>query len=320
MNSTTDIVLLGAGGKVAQFLVRLFLAETDWSMTLLSGQDLRGMYPELSRLSVKQVSATDYKEVRRECSNVKPRVIINCAAMTNVDMCESDRQMASALNVKVVENLVRACSINEAHLIHFSTDYIFNGEKGPYTETDTPDPINYYGRTKLAGENAILTSSIPATILRTNIVYGHFPGMKKDFVTWVRESCAGGQEISVVQDQFGNPTAAADVAVATMRVIERGKVGIYNVGGPEYLDRFSFACRIATFFGHSVECIHPETTAQLQQPAKRPLRAGLVTLKAETDLGLKRTRIEDGLLEYKRNLAQRASVLRDFSSSSTSGS
>ncbi|MFM8437112.1 MAG: SDR family oxidoreductase, partial [Candidatus Kapaibacterium sp.] len=138
-----------------------------------------------------------------------------------------------------------ACSIGEAHLIHFSTDYVFNGEKGPYTETDVPDPVNYYGRTKLAGENAILTSKIPSTIIRTNIVYGHLPGVKKDFVTWVRDSGASGSGIAVVDDQFGNPTAAVDLAVATMRVIEKGRTGIYHVAGPEYLDRYSFARRIA---------------------------------------------------------------------------
>lgn len=318
MQSTTDILLLGAGGKVAQFLVRLFLSETDWSMTLLSSQDIGARYPVSPRLEFVQTAATDAKEVRRECLSRQPRVIINCAAMTNVDACESDKQTASALNVKVVENLVRACSITEAHLIHFSTDYVFNGEKGPYTETDLPDPINYYGRTKLAGENAILTSKIPSTIIRTNIVYGHLPGVKKDFVTWVRDSCAEGTPISVVNDQFGNPTAAADIAAATMRIMEKGRTGIYHVAGPEYLDRFSFACRIADFFGVDASCIKPQTTAELRQPAKRPLRAGLVTLKAETDLGIRLTRIDDGLLEYKRYSSARPSVLGDFSSSRAS--
>ncbi|MFM8179843.1 MAG: SDR family oxidoreductase [Candidatus Kapaibacterium sp.] len=320
MQSTTDILLLGAGGKVAQFLVRLFLSETDWTMTLMSGQETAHLYPTTSRLEHVRCAAMDHKEVRKECLSRKPRVVINCAAMTDVDACESDKQLASALNVKVVENLVRACSIGEAHLIHFSTDYVFNGEKGPYTETDVPDPVNYYGRTKLAGENAILTSKIPSTIIRTNIVYGHLPGVKKDFVTWVRDSGASGSGIAVVDDQFGNPTAAADLAVATMRVIEKGRTGIYHVAGPEYLDRYSFARRIAAYFGADPSFIRPQSTAQLRQPARRPLRAGLVTLKAQTDLGLRLTCIDDGLLEYKRSAPARPSAFGDVSTSSRKAS
>jgi dTDP-4-dehydrorhamnose reductase len=317
MQTTTDILLLGAGGKVARSIARLFLMETDWAITFLSSRDVSSVYPQSARAQVLQCSATDTKEVRNLCARLRPKVVINCAAMTNVDACESDKQQASSLNVKVVENLVRACSIHEAHLIHFSTDYVFNGEKGPYTETDVPDPINYYGRTKLAGENAILTSGIPATILRTNIVYGRLPGVKTDFVTWVRDSCATGTIISVVNDQFGNPTAASDLALATKRVIEKGRTGIYNIAGPEYLDRYSFARRIADFFALDSSNIQPQSTAMLNQAAKRPLRAGLITLKAETDLGLKPTCIDDGLLEYKRASQSRPSVLDDYSSTSS---
>ncbi len=295
----TDIMIVGAGGKVAAACIHLFLQETDWNLALLSAREIAQASDYPDRAQVIQCGATEVNDVRQIALKVRPRIIINAAAMTNVDGCESDKQLANTLNVKAVENLARVCKVIDAHLIHFSTDYIFNGQKGPYAEADLPDPINYYGKTKLGGENAILSSSISSTIIRTNIVYGKAPGVKTDFVTWVREKCIAGERITIADDQFGNPTACDDLALAVMRVIEKGRRGIYHVAGADYLDRYDFAKRIAAFFSLSDENIVPVKTTELSLAAKRPLRAGLITLKAETELGIKPTSIAHGLEVYR---------------------
>ncbi len=298
---SVDVLVLGAGGKVASACVHLFLQETDWSLALLSSRELGTVDPNSTRIQPHRVGALDFSEVRALCQQLKPKVVINAAAMTNVDACETDKQLAQNLNVKAVENVVRACRTVDAHLLHYSTDYIFNGQKGPYAEDDIPDPLNYYGKTKLAGENIISTAQISSTIIRTNIVYGKVPGVKTDFVTWVRDKCKAGEEITVVNDQWGNPTLSDDIALATMRVIEKGRNGIYHVAGADYLDRFDFAVRIAAFFGVPSDGIRAISTPELKLAAKRPLRAGLVTLKAETDLGIKPTSIATGLQVYRRD-------------------
>ncbi len=297
---SVDVVIVGAGGKVAAACAQLFLQQTDWSLALLSSREIDPTLVDPMRVQRLSVSALDFSAVREACVNLRPKVIINAAAMTNVDACESDKQLAQNLNVKAVENIVRACRIVGAHLIHYSTDYIFDGKKGPYTEDDTPHPLNYYGKTKLGGENAILSSDISATILRTNIVYGRAPGVKTDFVTWVRDKCRAGERITIAQDQWGNPTLCDDLALATMRVIEKGRTGVYNIAGADYLDRYDFALRIAEFFGLPTDTVVPVQTVELTLAARRPLRAGLITLKAETDLAMKPTTIAQGLMVYPR--------------------
>ncbi len=299
--ANTDVLIVGAGGKVASACLQLFLQETDWRIAVLSSREHVEGQPDDARLAKHRIGALDFQELRTLCAELKPRVIINAAAMTNVDACESEKQLAHNLNVKAVENVVRACKTVDAHLIHYSTDYIFNGQKGPYAEDDVPAPLNYYGKTKLAGENAILSAKIPASILRTNIVYGKAPGVKTDFVTWVRDKCRAGERITIANDQFGNPTLCDDIALATLRVIEKGRTGIYNVAGADYLDRFDFAKRIAAFFELPDENIVPVSTSELQLAARRPLRAGLITLKEETDLGIKPTSLANGMLCYRRD-------------------
>ena len=188
--------------------------------------------------------------------------------------------------------------------MHLSTDYVFDGENGPYAETDTPAPINYYGKSKLAGENAIVTAGIDHAILRTNVVYGP-PSARPDFVQWVIKALDAEKPITVVTDQFSNPTYVEDLAMAIIRVIERRKIGVYHVAGSDYLSRYEFARRIATFFRTNPDLIKPITTDELGQAAKRPLRAGLVTLKAETSLGLRFRGIESGLISLRHAMFSR---------------
>lgn len=231
-----------------------------------------------------------------------PDFIINTAAFTNVDLSEIERENAWKVNVKGVEHLAESCRVLDAHLIHISSDYIFDGLKGPYTEKDKPNPLGYYGRTKLAGENALRISGAIYTILRTNVLYGTAPNSRPDFVRWTISQLKSRQAIRIVTDQFNNPTFTDDLVSAVRKIIEYRRQGIYNIGGKEFLSRYEFARLISHYFDLDENLIIPVSTGELNQTAQRPLRSGLVTLKAETELGYKPHDIKDSLRIMKKYL------------------
>jgi dTDP-4-dehydrorhamnose reductase len=241
-------------------------------------------------------------DIKKIILDFYPDFVINAAAFTNVDKSESDREMAWKINVKGVEYLAEACRIIDAHLVHISSDYIFDGTNGPYSEKAKPNPLGYYGRTKLASENALKISGAFNTILRTNVLYG-IADSRPDFVRWVVSSVRSGKPIKIVTDQFNNPTFIDDLVQAISKIIEYKKQGIYNIGGKEFLSRFEFTNIIADFFNLNKELISPIQTEELKQPAKRPLKSGLITLKAESEIGYRPHSITEALSKMKKELS-----------------
>jgi dTDP-4-dehydrorhamnose reductase len=290
--------IIGAGSTTAGALIPMLLEETDAKLHLVSGRPIDVVHP---RVSTDTIDITDRAELKRVVMPQMPSAIINTAAMTNVDACEADKKLAWTLNVTLVENLIRVARVADAHLVHFSTDYVFDGEKGPYTESDIPSPINYYGKSKLAGENALAIAGIESTVIRTNVVYGPL-GPRPDFVRWVLQALDEQRSIKVVTDQYSNPTYVDDLAEAVITVIERSRTGLYHVGGADYLSRYEFAVKIAELFKVDPSIIEPVTTGELGQAARRPVRGGLVTLKAESDLRMKFRGVESGLVSYRHAL------------------
>ena len=245
---------------------------------------------------------TNREQVKKIVYDFCPDYIVNAAAFTNVDKSETEREQAWKVNVKAVEYIAEAARVIDAHLIHISSDYIFNGKNGPYSENTVPNPIGYYGRTKLASENALKISGAIYTILRTNVLYGIAPDSRPDFVKWVVESLRNKKNIRVVIDQINNPTFIDDLVQAISKIIEFGRTGIYHIGGREFLSRFEFTNIIADYFHLDKSLVTPITTEELNQRARRPLKSGLITLKAETELGYKPHLIPEALEEMKREL------------------
>ena len=169
-------------------------------------------------------------------------------------------------------------------------------------KTQSPNPVGYYGRTKLASENALRISGTFFTILRTNVLYGIAPNSRPDFVRWVINSLEKNDNIRIVKDQINNPTFIDDLVQGINKIIEFRKTGIYNIGGQEFLSRYDFTLRIAEFFNLDKNLICPITTEELKQPAKRPLKSGLLILKAETELGYKPHTIIESLAAMKKEL------------------
>lgn len=244
----------------------------------------------------------DRDEIKKVIYDYCPDFVVHTAAFTNVDLSEKMREEAWKINVKGVEYIAEAARAIDAHIIHISTDYVFDGKDGPYSENAKPNPVGYYGRTKLASENALRISGTFFTILRTNVLYGIAHNSRPDFVRWVFNSLNKKEKIRIVKDQINNPTFIDDLVQGINKIIEFKKTGIYNIGGKEYLSRYDFTLRIADFFNLDKKLITPITTEELNQPARRPLKSGLITLKAETELGYKPHTISESLAAMKKEL------------------
>jgi len=241
-------------------------------------------------------------EIKKVIHDYYPDFIIHTGAFTNVDLSEKLREDAWKINVKGVEYIAEAARAIDAHIIHISTDYIFDGKDGPYSENAKPNPVGYYGRTKLASENALRISGTFFTILRTNVLYGIAPNSRPDFVRWVITSLEKNDKIRIVKDQINNPTFIDDLVQGINKIIEFKKTGTYNIGGKEFLSRLDFTFQIAEYFNLDKNLINPITTEELKQPAKRPLKSGLLILKAETELGYKPHTITESLAAMKKEL------------------
>jgi dTDP-4-dehydrorhamnose reductase len=294
-----NIAIIGGNSKIASAIIRLLTKETKWKLHVYS----MSLQKESSnRVRYTSIPYADIKGWKEEFLSIRPEYIINTAAMTNVDACEEKKQEAWFANATFVEQVSRIALIIEAHFIHFSTDYVFDGLKGPYNESDQPNPISYYGKSKLAGENAVLKSHAKNTVIRTNVVYGLTNNHQHDFVQWILQNADAAKSMNIVDDQFSNPTLTDDLALAVKRIIEKQRCGLYHIGGNTHCNRLEFALEIAKMFHLDEALFHPIKTKELNQPALRPLNGGLINLKAHTDLGISFSSITEGLVRLRHQM------------------
>jgi len=292
------IIITGANGMLGQRAVEYYSSKENIELLATSVED-KSVVDSVDYISCDIKSRENIKKVIYDYC---PDFVVHTAAFTNVDLSEKMREEAWKINVKGVEYVAEAARAIDAQIIHISTDYIFDGKNGPYHENDLPNPIGYYGRTKLASENALKISGTLFTILRTNVLYGFARNSRPDFVRWVINSLTKKERIRIVKDQINNPTFIDDLVQAINKIIEFKKTGIYNIGGKEFLSRLEFTNRIADYFKLNRNLITPITTEELNQPARRPLKSGLWTLKAETELGYKPHSISESLMVMKKEL------------------
>ncbi len=296
------IMIIGSNGLLGQKVAELCIRGSNYQLMLCSVEPTSLI--TLPDVPYTMLDMTVKKEVKDAVTSFEPDVILNCAAMTNVDACERERELAWKVNVTGLENIIEAAKRKKSLIVHISSDYIFDGKHGPYDENARPEPISYYGKTKLAGENALRTSGLDYFIARTMVLYGYSPGVKLNFALWLVQSLDAGTRVRVVDDQYGNPTLVDDLAYGLLRAVELGKTGIYNIAGREIVTRFTFAVRLAEKFGLDPGLVTPVKTAELNQPAPRPLQSGLITLKAETDLGIIASNVEEGLTVLKSQISR----------------
>lgn len=240
----------------------------------------------LTACPVVEMDISNKSIVQQVVSKHEPDVLIHLAAMTNVDGCEREKEKAWDINVKGTEHLLQAISGSETRIIFISTDYVFDGENGPYGVDAKPSPINYYGKSKLAAENAIRGGRNAWVILRTNVLYGA-GGSPASFVRWVTESLKIGNEIRVVDDQYGNPTWTGSLAESVKLLIVLNSEGLFHYGGADFISRHQFALKIAVTYNLDQSLIKKISTEELGQLAKRPLQSGLTTNKIEETVGIR---------------------------------
>ncbi len=287
------ILVTGSNGLLGQKLTELL--EKDGTIQLIATAARPAALPVNSG-KFQLLDITDPVAVDSIIEEQKPDVIINTAAMTQVDQCETQREACWKSNVIAVQNLVNASKRNGCHLVHVSTDFIFDGTEEMLDENAVPKPVNFYGESKLAGEKVIIESDISWCIIRTVLVFGVTKDMSRsNIVLWVKKSLEEGKTIQVVNDQWRTPTLAEDLALGCYLAARKKAKGIYNISGKDYLSAYDIAIRTAEFFNLDKSLIKETDSTKFTQPAKRPLRTGFIIDKARKDLNYEPRSFEEGL-------------------------
>lgn len=287
------ILITGSNGLLGHKLVHLLASHPEIETIATARKPIAGLPAGVHFRELDIVNQNQTHDVIR---TVKPDVIIHTAAMTQVDQCETDRDLCWQVNVTGVEHVIAACEETQSHLIHVSTDFIFDGSHGPLDETAVPRPVNFYGESKLAGEQAVQKSKIPWAILRTVLVYGVTPDMSRsNIVLWVKKSLEDGKAIQVVNDQWRTPTLAEDLAQGCYLAAIKKATGIYHISGEEMMTPYDIATVTAEFFKLNKSLIKPATSATFRQPAMRPPKTGFIIEKARRELGYQPHSFQTGL-------------------------
>lgn len=294
------VLVCGSNGLLGQRLALVLDGESEYEVLHTSHH--RSFVSEQNLFDYTQLDISNRSDVKSLISSYRPDIILNAAAMANVDHCEKERELAWKMNVSGVEHLVEACRRINGKLIHVSTDYVFDGKFGNYKEEDRANPVNYYGKTKLAGENVIISSGIQYVIFRTILLYGSGIRVKNNFALWVINNLVDGKPIRCVEDQISNPTNVNDLALAMKKVMEKNVNGTFHISGPEKVSRYDFALKIAEIFGYDKSLIAKVKTADLDQRAVRPMDTSFVIDKARNQLQYNPMNLTQGLLMMQQDL------------------
>jgi len=241
----------------------------------------------------------DPDSVANVLKNIKPDIVVHSAALTDVDKCETDKELAYKINVegtKVVAEMAKKLGF---FLVYISTDYVFDGKRGMYKEEDETNPINYYGYTKLLGEKCCLDFCIA----RTCVIYGAKPASGKvNFVLWLIEKLESGKNVKIITDQYITPTLNTNLAKMILEVAEKRITGIFHLAGATRVSRFEFAKEIANVFGLDENLIIPAKMDEINWIAKRPKDSSLDTSKAQNSLDEKPYDLKKALKVLKKEM------------------
>lgn len=302
------ILLLGANGLYGTKLAQLCL-EQNLPIYLSGTKNLSNHSNYL------KIDITNKSQVDVGFSKIQPEIVIHAAGLTNVDICETNKTLAWKVNVEGTRNITTASKRYKSFLVYLSTDYIFNGEKGNYTETDIPDPINYYGKTKLEAENIIKSTLNDFCIIRPSVIFGSKSKVrKKNFALCVINNLKKAKQIEVTSDQWNSPTLNTNLSEMTLEVVKRKITGTFHFCGATRVNRLEFAHAIASIFNLNSNLIHPIKSEDFVRPAKRPKDSSLDTTKAQQQLECKPLKLNVALtmlrdeIEKKKNTAPVKSV------------
>jgi len=271
-------LILGASGQVGQALI-LECEKRHWRWQGSCHE--HPIDPRLFKLDLADLDA-----VRQAVQSRRPDVVFMPSGWTWVDGCEDDPARAELVNAKAPEAVAEECARLDAGMVYYGTDYVFGEQGGPYGEKDATSPLGIYGQSKLDGEQRVQAVLPGALILRTNVVFGPEP-QGKNFIYQLIKTLKAGKALPLPMDQLSSPTYNRDLARVSVELVEALEPGVWNVAGPELMDRASFGKLAAAVFGVDAGLVQAVPTSALKQKAKRPLSAGLRIEKLVRHLGWK---------------------------------
>lgn len=296
MSHTTKkkVLVTGSNGLLGQKITDLVLG--DRRVDLIASSRGANRHPLQSGYTYEDVDLLDKARVAHVIAHHRPDTIIHTAAMTNVDACETDPEGCHALNVEVVQTLVDLSEQYGIHFIHLSTDFVFDGEQGPYKEDDMPNPLSLYGQSKLDSENVVRQSTCKWAILRTIIVYGVTADMSRsNIVLWAKKALETGNPLNIVNDQWRMPTLAEDLAEACLLTATQEAEGIFHISGKDMFAINELVEAVADFWGLDKSLINEVSADTFATAAPRPKRTGFVLDKARAVLGYEPRSFREGL-------------------------
>jgi dTDP-4-dehydrorhamnose reductase len=288
------ILITGSNGLLGQKLVLLLSQQSD--IQLIATARGKNRLPFTDGYEYQEMDITKAEQVREVIEKTRPDAIIHTAAMTNVDQCEAEKESCWVMNVKAVEYLVEACEKHTIFLCHVSTDFVFDGTSGPYSEDALQSPLSFYGWSKYAAEEVLRRSKCSWAIARTVLVYGIVSDMSRsNIILWVKKSLEEKKAIQVVTDQFRTPTLAEDLAKGCWLITDKKAEGVFHISGKDFLTPYEMAIKTADFFSLDKSLISPVDSSNFTQPAKRPAKTGFILDKAITVLGYNPVSFEEGI-------------------------
>ena len=288
------LLITGSNGLLGQKLVYRLLELQEFELIATSIGPNRLIQKQGYRYEPMDIGSKE--DVNRIFDLIQPEIVIHTAAMTNVDACETDKDGCLRANVHAVDYIVEAVNRCGAHLVHVSTDFIFDGEDGPYDEEAKANPVSYYGWSKMEAERIVIEKSKSWSILRTILVFGIVDNMSRsNVVLWAKGALEKGNPINVVDDQYRMPTLAEDLAEGCILAARKGAQGIFNISGKDYMNIYELVERVADHYHLSKTIINRVSSSTLSQPAKRPPRTGFILTKAINTLGYQPHSFEEGL-------------------------
>ena len=291
------VLITGANGFLGHYLVGLLL-QKGYEVIATGKGNNRLPFGNSEKFVYTEMDFTNPFVVNDIFDTHKPEIVVHAGAISKPDECELNRKEALRINTEGTVTMLSNAAKHKCFFIFISTDFVFDGEAGMYTEVDNPNPVNFYGKTKLVAEEAVKRYDFDWAIVRTVLVYGKAMAGRSNILTIVKEKLEKGEAYSVVDDQVRTPTYVEDLAAGIIAIMEKRACGIYHLSGINILTPYEMACKTADFLGLDKSLIKRVTAESFSQPAKRPARTGFIIDKARRELayspvsfleGLKRT-------------------------------
>ena len=286
------VLITGANGFIGQYLVERLSNEYKVLATGLGNSRLSFQH---KNLIYQTLDFTDLEQVKRVFNRFRPQFVIHCGAISKPDDCEFNKELACKVNVEGTKNLLQEAKSCRSFFIYLSTDFVFSGEKGMYTEDDTPGPVNYYGETKLQAEQLIKLYPFEWTIVRTVLVYGDPRSNRQNILSNAVKSLKEGKKLHMFDDQVRTPTYVEDIVEALYYIINKRITGILHISGSDVLTPYQMVVELARYLKLDANLVNRITANDLIQPAQRPLKTGFDISKARQILNFHPTSFIEGL-------------------------